>query len=172
MIESVLHLFKIQRKVIFGNPSVIIQDMFPKTPKPFDAVNMIFAFASKCFAVVQPVVLAALQFRHIVDRFSQALVHSRDRLIVHFKIMRQLVGGLRLVEALQDTDLAAKLPERLLFSTAFVSALRVATPRAIDLERTTENALPASRKVGRTTENVFLPLHHMDILVSYGYDSH
>ena len=42
MVESVLHLLKIHRKMIFGNSSVIVQDMFGKTPKSFDTVNMIF----------------------------------------------------------------------------------------------------------------------------------
>jgi len=42
MIESIFHLFKIHRKMVFGNPSVIVQNMFRKTPESFNAVNMIF----------------------------------------------------------------------------------------------------------------------------------
>src|SRR3989338_5962828 len=44
MIESILHLFKIHRKMIFGNPSVIVQDMLGKTPKALNAINVIFGF--------------------------------------------------------------------------------------------------------------------------------
>jgi len=42
MIKSILHLFKIHRKMIFGNPSIIVEDVFGKTPKAFNAVNMVF----------------------------------------------------------------------------------------------------------------------------------
>ena len=41
MIESVLHLFKIHRKMIFGNASVVVQNMLRKTPEPLNAVNVI-----------------------------------------------------------------------------------------------------------------------------------
>lgn len=41
MIESVLHLFKIHREMIFGNPTVVIQDMLGKRPESFDAVNVV-----------------------------------------------------------------------------------------------------------------------------------
>ena len=58
MIVSVLHLFKIRRKMIFGNTAVVVQNMLRITPKSFNAVNMILAFVSKRLAVVQPVVLA------------------------------------------------------------------------------------------------------------------
>jgi hypothetical protein len=58
MIESVLRLFKIHRKVIFGNSTVIIQNMLRKTPKPLDAVDMILAAIHECFAVVQTMMFA------------------------------------------------------------------------------------------------------------------
>ena len=58
MIESVLHLFKIHRKVIFGNTPIIVQNMLRITPKPFDAVDVVLAAVRKRFAVVQPVVFA------------------------------------------------------------------------------------------------------------------
>ena len=115
---------------------------------------------------------AALQFRHMVDHFAQALVDSRDRLIINTQIMRELVGRLRLVEALEDAKFSAELPERLLFSTAFISASHVATASAIDLERTAENTLSTPQKVGLTTENVLLTSNHEGILTPRGYESH
>ena len=72
----------------------------------------------------------------------------------------------------QDTNLSAQLPERLLFSTAFVSAFHVATTSTIDLERTTEHTLFTPQKVGLTTENVLLLRNHKDILDPLGYVSH
>ena len=49
MIKPVLDLFKIHRKMIFGNPSVIVQDVFGKTPKSFNAVDVIFVFLFTMF---------------------------------------------------------------------------------------------------------------------------
>ena len=58
MIKTILHLFKIHREVIFRNPSVVVQDMLGKTPKSFNAVDVILASVGKGFAVVQAMVLA------------------------------------------------------------------------------------------------------------------
>ena len=90
---------------------------------------------------------AAFQFRHMIDRFSQTLVNSRDRLIINAQIMRELIGRLRLVEALQDADFSAKLPERLLFSAGFVSTFYIAAMSTIDFERTAEHALFTLKKL-------------------------
>ena len=59
MIESVFRLFKIQRKVIFGNPTIIVQYMLGKTPKAFKAVNMIFGFlVDQVFRMINLMVFA------------------------------------------------------------------------------------------------------------------
>ena len=42
MIKSIFHLFKIHGKMIFGNTSIIVEDMLSKRPKALDAVNMVF----------------------------------------------------------------------------------------------------------------------------------
>lgn len=42
VIESVFHLFKIHRKMIFGNHAVIAEDMLGKRPESLNAVDMIF----------------------------------------------------------------------------------------------------------------------------------
>jgi len=56
MIESVLHLFKIHGKMIFGNTSIVVQNMFGKTPKPLDTVNMILGLlVDQCFRVIHGV---------------------------------------------------------------------------------------------------------------------
>src|SRR3989344_5476707 len=57
MIKSVFNLFKIHRKVIFGNAAVIVQHMLRKTPKSLNAVDMILASVGKRLAVVQSVML-------------------------------------------------------------------------------------------------------------------
>lgn len=58
MVEPVLHFFKIHRKVIFGNASVVVQDMLRKTPKSFNTVDVILASVGERFAVVQAVMFA------------------------------------------------------------------------------------------------------------------
>ena len=57
MIKTILHLFKVHRKVIFGNTSVVIEDMFGVTPKSLNTVDMVLTMVSKGLAVVQPMVL-------------------------------------------------------------------------------------------------------------------
>ena len=75
MVEPVLDLFKIHRKMILGNPAIIVQNMFRIAPKPFNAVDMIFAFVGKCLAVMQPMVLApALQ--RVVAPKGVGVVHG------------------------------------------------------------------------------------------------
>ena len=54
---------------------------------------------------------AAFQLRRVIDHFSQALVDSCYRLIIHMKIMCQFVRRLRLVEALYNAKLPTKLQE-------------------------------------------------------------
>src|SRR3989344_3483366 len=68
MIKAILHLFKIHRKVIFGNSPVIVQHMLRKTPKTLNAVDMILASVGKCFAVVQVVVLAEAMERIVTPK--------------------------------------------------------------------------------------------------------
>ena len=256
VVVSVLHFLKIHRKMIFGNSPVVVQDMFGKTPKSFNTVDVIFrSLVNHLLRVLHGVMLAqpfqgvvapefvrvvyrpfpgflsddvhqfvgrdtfhnprvdpaialqkaeydtftlgspstlpltsaakvalvhfnlageftAFQFCRVIDGFTQALVHSRDCLIVYAQIMRELVGGLRLVETLQDTNLSAKLRERLLFSTGLVSTTHIPATSTIDLERTAENALSASQKVGRTAKNVLLTSNHKGILTPRGYESH
>ena len=42
VVESVLHFFKIHRKMIFGNPPVVVQDMLGKTPETLNAGEFCF----------------------------------------------------------------------------------------------------------------------------------
>src|SRR3989344_4204196 len=57
MIKTILHFFKVHRKVIFGNTSIVVEDMFGVTPKSLNTVDMVLTMVSKGLAVVQPMVL-------------------------------------------------------------------------------------------------------------------
>ena len=115
---------------------------------------------------------AALKLCHMVGRFTQALVDAGNRLVVEVQIMGETVRRLLLVETLHDTDLCADALQRFLLSAGFVSAPDVSSLRPMHLKRPAKYALSTLQKVGRTTENVLLPLYHMGILVPYGYETH
>ena len=254
MIKTILHFLKIHRKVIFGNPSVIVQDVFGKTPESLNAVDVVFGLlVHHVFRVIHLVMLpqtlqgivasepvrkvhrslpsllpndlhelrsrdtlhnsridpsialqkaeynafalgsassfplapaaevglvhfnlsgqlAALKLSRMVDRFAEVLIYSGNGLVIKAEIMGKFVGRLNLIEAFEYGKLSAKLTKALL---SFASAtFYIASTCLACLKRTAENALSTLQKVGRTTENVLLPLCHMDNLTPYGYDSH
>ena len=91
MIESVLHFLKIHRKMIFGNPAVVVQNMFRKTPKTLNAVDMIFRLSiNEHFGMVHTVMLPETLQRvvapkrvRVVDRaFSRFLPDDRHQLVL------------------------------------------------------------------------------------------
>ena len=256
MIKAVLHFFKIHREMILGNPTIIIQNMFSKTPKPFNAVDMIFCFlihhifrmvhfvmfsqtferivAPKGIGVVHGTLprflpddshkfffgymfhdsrinlaialqkakynafasratpsfpfssttevglvhfyltfqLLSVKFGHMINHLTQMLVYPRYGLVVCSQIMRQAIRRLLLIEPLHDCNLRSDTLQRFLFSTAFVSASDISATSLRNLERTAENALFSSQKVGRTTENVLLTCNHKGILTPLGYETH
>ena len=58
MIEAILHFLKIHRKMIFGNTTIVVQDMLRKTPKSFNAINMVLGLlVDQCLRVVDRMVL-------------------------------------------------------------------------------------------------------------------
>ena len=256
MIESILHLFKIHGKMIFGNSPIIVQDMLRKTPKALNAVNVILGvFVHQCFAMVQGMMLAqsfqrvvapkrvrvidralsgflpddghkllfghmfhhtrvhlaialqkaknnvfscrassalalasaaeiafihlhlavqftAFQLGHMIDRFTEALIDACDCLIVKAKIMREAVCRLLLVEAPDNSDLGANLPQGLLLSTGLVSAPHISSGGLTYFERTTKNALLTPQKVGRAPKNILFSSNHKGILAPHGYETH
>lgn len=115
---------------------------------------------------------ASLKLGHVVDGLAQSLIEAGNRLVITAKIMGKTVRRLLLVESLDDANLGAYLPQRLLFSTALVSASDVASRGLAYLKRAAEYALSTFQKVGRTTENVLSSLCHMGILTPHGYVSH
>ena len=253
MIKTILHLFKIHRKMIFGNPSIIVHDMLGITPKSLNAIDVIMAAMSKGAAVIKAMMfaptfkrvvapksislihrsltsmlldmghqligrhalndlgvypaitlqkpkynaftrrpsstlafaaaakvgfvnfnlalkLARFKFSHMIDCFSQTMIHSGYRLIVKANINGQTIGGLKLIEAGDNGDLLSQLLKRFLFLT--VGAFYISTPCPVNFERTAENTLSTSQKVGRTVENVLLTSNHKGILTPRGYECH
>ena len=115
---------------------------------------------------------AAFKLGNMVDRFPEFLVDAGNRLVVKTEIMREAICRLLLIEPLHDGNLRTNSFQGLLFSTGLVSASDVSAARLRNLERTAENTLSASQKVGRTTENVLLSSNHKGILHPCGYETH
>ena len=75
VVESVFHLLKIHRKVIFGNPAIVVQNMLSKAPEAFDAVDVIFgALVNERLAVAHGVVFAQ-PFQGVVAPEGIGVVH-------------------------------------------------------------------------------------------------
>ena len=58
MIESVLYLLKVHGKMVFGNPSIVVEDMLGVAPESFDAVDVIFPSVGEGLGVVESVVFS------------------------------------------------------------------------------------------------------------------
>ena len=115
--------------------------------------------------------LVALKFGHMIYRFSEMLIHARNRLVVGAEVVRKSIGRLLLVKSLHDGNFHSDALQGLLFSTAPVPTPDVSPTRLRDLERTAKNTLLSPQKVGRTTENVLSSLCHMGMLLPYGYET-
>ncbi len=58
MIKSILHFFNIHRKVIFGNSTIVVQDMLSVTPESFNAIDVVLAAISERLGMVKAMVYA------------------------------------------------------------------------------------------------------------------
>jgi hypothetical protein len=103
------------------------------------------------------------------ETFSQVLIDARDCLLIQFQISRQSVSWHLLIKAFDDLKRSAQLRQR--FLSLATLAFNVASSRAINFERATENALATTEKVGRTTEMARFDCNHWRLAYAYGYFS-
>ena len=131
MVESVLHLLKVHRKMILGNTTIIVQDMFGKTPKTLNAVDMILGLlADHRFQVIhremfaQPLqgVVAPEGVRVVDGTLSGFLPDDRHEFFLGHMLHH---AGIDLSIALQKAknDVFARSPSSAL---SFASAAKVA----------------------------------------------
>ena len=124
MIEPVLHLLKIHRKVIFGNTAVIVQNMLGVAPKSFNAVDMILAAIRKRLAVVQAMMLLpALQGVAATERIR--VIH-RSLSGMFSNMAHQLVGRHLFHDFGVDSPVALQNPENNAFSGSTPATLPLA----------------------------------------------
>lgn len=81
MIKSILHLLKIHRKVIFGNPTIVVQNMLGVTPKALNAVDMVLASVGKGLAMIQAVMLAPAFERVVTPECVSVVDRSLPRML-------------------------------------------------------------------------------------------
>jgi len=131
MIESVLHFLKIHRKMIFGNPPVVVQNMLRKTPKSFNAIDVILAAVSKRFAVVQAMMLAQPFQRVVASKrvcvidgsFSRFLLDDRHEFLLGYMLHHPRIHlAIALQKAKYDV-FASRASPALAFSSAAKIAL-------------------------------------------------
>ena len=75
MVESVLHFFKIHRKMISGNPAVVVENMLGIAPKTLNAVNVICGTPTNEGFVVIDRVMFAQSFQRVVASEGVRVVH-------------------------------------------------------------------------------------------------
>src|SRR3989338_4184268 len=121
MIETIFHFFKIHRKMILGNPSVIVQDMFRKTPKSFNTVNVILAFVGERLAVIQSVMLPQ-PFQGIVTAEGVCII-DRPLSRMLSDMSHQFIGGYSFHHFGVDTSISLKKPKNYAFSPRASSTL-------------------------------------------------
>ena len=109
------------------------------------------------------------QLGHMIQRFAHAVIDAGDDFHVQAQILAQPIGGLQLIEALQDPDLAAHPPEAFAFPTA--PTFHIAAAGVQDLKGAAENVLATAQKVGRTTKNRMSSCNHAGFLPHIGYET-
>lgn len=130
-----------------------------------------FAFAPKVGFVQFDLTFqfASFQFGQMEQRFSEALIDASDHFDIDAQVLRQPIGGLELIEALEDRNLSAQTTQTFAFPTQL--AFHIPSAGVQDLKRATENTLPAPQKVGRTAKNRVSSRNHAPVLAHTGYET-
>jgi len=132
VVESVLHFFKIHGKVIFGNTPVIVQNMLRVTPKPFDAVNVIFgAFVHQMFFVLNRVVLAQPFEGVVTSEFVRKVHRTLSRFLSDDG--HEFLGGHSLNNPRIHHSIALQKAENNAFTLRAASALSLASTAKVAL---------------------------------------
>ena len=110
-----------------------------------------------------------LKLSRVVETFAQVLIDTSDCLLIQLQVSCQSVSWDLLIKAFDDLKLSTKLRKRFLSLAA--RAFNVTSSGAIDFERAAEDALSATRKVGRTTEMARFDCNHWHLAYASGYFS-
>ena len=105
----------------------------------------------------------------MIQRFAHPVIDAGHDFHIQAQILAQPIGGLQLIEALQDPDLPAQSPEALAFATA--PTFHIAAVRMQHLKGAAENVFATTQKVGRTTKNRMSSCNHACFLPHIGYET-
>jgi hypothetical protein len=84
MVKSILHFFKIHRKVIFGNPPVVVEDVLGKRPEALDTVDMVLGFlVYHLFRMINLVMFTQSLERVVASKGIRVVDRSLPRLLPH-----------------------------------------------------------------------------------------
>ena len=145
MIKAILHFLKIHRKVIFGNPTVVIQDMLGITPKSFNAVNMVLTTIGQGFGMIQAMVFAPALQRVVAPKGVRVIDGSFSGML---------------------PDMSHQLISRHLFHYLSVNppiALQQAKYNAFTLGTTTAFSFASAAEVGLINLNLALQLTRLQL---------
>ena len=131
MIEPVLHLFKIHRKMISGNSSIAVQNVFSVAPKSLNAIDVIFAAVGKSLAMIQAVMLAqplqgiiAPKRVGVIDRsFSRFLPDDRHEFLFRHMLHHPRIHFAITLKKAKNNVFARCAPAALAFPSATKVAL-------------------------------------------------
>ena len=113
--------------------------------------------------------LAPFQFSQMEQGFSQTLVDARDDFDIDPQILRQPIGRLPLVKALQDRNFSTQTTQTFALPTELT--FHIPATGVQDLKGTTKNTLATPQKVGRTTKNCVSSSAHAPVLAYTGYET-
>lgn len=97
------------------------------------------------------------------------MIDARDQLDIRVQILAPPIGGLQLIDALEDADLAVQPLKAL--AVPIAPTFHVAVLGAHDLKGAAENALAVAQKVGRTTKHRMLSRNHACFLSHIGCET-
>lgn len=127
MIKTILHLFKIHRKVVLGNAAVVVQDMLCETPESLNAVDVVFGLpiderlhVTHCVMLAQPLErVVASEGIGIVDRaFASLLPYDRHQFVFRYMLNHPRVDPAIPLEKAEDNGFSPRSATSLSFAPA------------------------------------------------------
>ena len=132
MIKAILHFLKIHRKMILGNTAVVVQDMLGKTPKSFDAVNVIFrSFVDQCFRMIHLMMLSQALERIVASKRVRVVDRSLPRFLSNDR--HKFFFGYMLYHARIDLAIALEEAKNNILTFCSASALTLASATEVAL---------------------------------------
>lgn len=131
MIKSILHFFKIHRKMVLGNPTIVVKNMFGITPKSLNAVNVILAFVGKSLAMVQSVMFPPAPERVVTPKGISVVHGSFSGMLLD--MCHQFISGHPLNNLSVDPAIALKKPKNNAFSGRTPATLSFASATEVGL---------------------------------------